>query len=510
MAEERKLTGLEEEALEAAERVDDLNRSSEPPKLENGKWDPNMDSQDLDKLTLDSSQKTKGILFLLVFSAIGLFLFFGNVTVNGSSTNAFGAVYNGFINLFGSAIWWVLLLIIIGNFCCHIYFRYIKGGKVQNAFADVYNHDGWVKTVLYALGVVYAVIWTMYVALGRTDMPQIIVSDATGGNVFPPIVKGVFGIILMGAVCMPFLLNYGLLEIIGAVLEPIMRPLFKTPGKAALDATSSFVSSSSLGVLITNRLWKNKVYTEKECVAIMTGFSAVSIGFAYLVIDTAGCSSQWAKIYAISFVMVFLIEMVLVRVWPITKKTDIYIDGTVQTPEMRKNEARYSLQTLPRGVMRGVKRAAISKGPVLDIIDSVKDSVLVLPQVLTSLAAIGLTGMILAEYTPVFDWLGYIFRPLMILMRVPDVSAIAPSMPVGIAEMFLPVLVMAGKTVEISFQARVYVCLVSMCQIIFFSETGTVMLATRSPVKFWELCIMFVERTIMAMIFAAAAIHLFF
>ena len=53
-----------------------------------------------------------------------------------------------------------------------------------------------------------------------------------------------------------------------------MRPLFKVPGKAALDAScDSFVSSSSLGVLITNRLWKNNVYTEKEMVAIMTGFS---------------------------------------------------------------------------------------------------------------------------------------------------------------------------------------------------------------------------------------------
>ncbi|MBQ8151192.1 MAG: YjiH family protein [Firmicutes bacterium] len=468
-----------------------------------------MDSRDLDKISLTGSQRTKGIAFLVFFSALGLFLCFGNVTVGGSSTNAFGAVYNGFINLFGGAIWWIILIIILGNLGAHVYFRYIKKGQVQNAFADVYNHDGWVKTCLYVLGSIYAVTWTLFVSLGM-DMPEIIVGDATGGNVFPPIVKGVFGIILMGAVCMPFLLNYGLLEIIGAILEPIMRPLFKTPGKAALDATSSFVSSSSLGVLITNRLWKNKIYTEKECVAIMTGFSAVSIGFAYLVIDTAGCSSQWAKIYAISFVMVFLIEMILVRVWPINKKKDVYIDGTVQTPDMRKNEARYSLQTLPRGVMRGVKRAGISKGPVRDIWDSVRDSVLVLPQVLTMLSAIGLTGMILAEYTPIFDIIGYAFRPLMMVLQVPDIEAIASSMPVGIAEMFLPVLVMAGKTVEISFQAKVYVCLVSMCQIIFFSETGTVMLATRSPVKFWELCVLFLWRTLIAMVFAAIAIHIFF
>lgn len=480
-----------------------------PPKLEDGTWDPNMDSRDLDRISLTPKQRIRGIIFLIVFSGIGLFIFFGKLPTEDGSSNAFGVIYNAFVDLFRGSIWWIILALIILNFVSHVYFHYIKKGKVDNAFANTYNNDGWVKTILYALGIVYIVCWTLQTSLG-IDMPQVIVGDSTGGNVFPPIVKGVFGILLMGAVCMPFLLNYGLLEIIGALLEPIMRPLFKVPGKAALDATSSFVSSSSLGVLITNRLWKNKIYTEKECVAIMTGFSAVSIGFAYLVISTAKCGDQWAKIYAISFVMVFLIEMVCVRIWPISKKSDYYIDGSLQTPEMRKNEAYYSMQTLPRGVSRAVKRAGISKGLPRDILDSLKDSILVLPQVLTMLAAIGLSGMILAQYTPVFDILGYVFRPIMQIMQVPDSSQIAASMPVGIAEMFLPVLVMMGKGVAISFKARVYVCLVSMCQIIFFSETGTVMLATGSPVKFWELCVEFVERTIIAMILAAIVIHLFF
>ena len=120
--------------------------------------------------------------------------------------------------------------------------------------------------------------------------------------------------------------------------------------------------------------------------------------------------------------------------------------------------------------------------------------------------------MIIAEYTPIFTWLGYIFQPLLMDCQVPDAAAIAPSMPVGLAEMFLPVLVMNGTaaTVAISYQARVFVCLVSMVQIIFFSETATVMLATKSPIKFWELLVCFLERTIVAIPMAAVAIHLLF
>ena len=77
--------------------------------------------------------------------------------------------------------------------------------------------------------------------------------------------------------------------------------------------------------------------------------------------------------------------------------------------------------------------------------------------------------------------------------------------------MFLPVLVMNGTaaTVAISYQARVFVCLVSMVQIIFFSETATVMLATKSPIKFWELLVCFLERTIVAIPMAAVVIPCF-
>ena len=146
----------------------------------------------------------------------------------------------------------------------------------------------------------------------------------------------------------------------------------------------------------------------------------------------------------------------------------------------------------------------------MEVKNSLKDSLLVLPQVLTMLSAIGVSGLILAEYTPVFKWLGYIFQPLLVLFRIPDVSAIAPSIPVGIAEMFLPVLVMMGSGVTVCVKARAFVVLVSMVQIIFFSETATVMLATKSPIKFWEIVVCFLERTLIAIPLASLVVHILF
>ena len=86
----------------------------------------------------------------------------------------------------------------------------------------------------------------------------------------------------------------GLVSTVNQIRFPTADP---PAAKAALDATASFVSSSSLAVIITSRLYRQKVYTKREAVAVATCFSAVSIGFAYLVISTAGVAQHLSLIH---------------------------------------------------------------------------------------------------------------------------------------------------------------------------------------------------------------------
>ena len=65
---------------------------------------------------------------------------------------------------------------------------------------------------------------------------------------------------------MPFLLNYGIVDFIGSLMEPLMRPVFKIPGRGAVNAIASFVSSASVGVLITSKLYQNCLLYTSRCV----------------------------------------------------------------------------------------------------------------------------------------------------------------------------------------------------------------------------------------------------
>src|SRR5690606_14712239 len=100
------------------------------------------------------------------------------------------------------------------------------------------------------------------------------------------IVISVTTIVPIGSIFLAFLVNYGLMQFIGVFMQPIMKPIWKTPGRSAIDAVASFVGSYSLALLITNRVYKEGKYSGKEAAIIATGFSTVSATFMVIVADT--------------------------------------------------------------------------------------------------------------------------------------------------------------------------------------------------------------------------------
>ena len=53
-------------------------------------------------------------------------------------------------------------------------------------------------------------------------------------------------IFAIAALLLPLLLDFGLLEFVGALLTKIMRPVFKIPGRAAVDCFTSWIGDGTL------------------------------------------------------------------------------------------------------------------------------------------------------------------------------------------------------------------------------------------------------------------------
>lgn len=471
--------------------------------------DRNLDLEDLTVLDSFSLSKTNfrtAIFKALLFTAVAIFIFFVPVNINGKTDIVFGVIYNSLQEFTGNVGLWFITIITILTALTSIYGKWIaKEGRLYN----FYRGDSVIHPVLYVIGAIFATLYTLDHTTSFVG-PEVVVGSSTGGVVIPGVAVAVFWIIFVSSFFMPFLTNYGFIDFIGALMEPLMRPLFKLPGRAAVNALVSFLSSSSVGVLITSKLYRRGVYTEKEAVLVATGFSAVSVGFAYMVINTAGLEDHFAFVYLSSSLMALLISAVMARIPPFNRKRDIYPNGHVQTEADLKAGRSPDKGIVKTGIDRAAKKAYTAPSLVSEIKSSLMDSVHVIPKVLTTIAVIGTGALIIAETTPVFDYLGKLFLPLLHLLRVPDAQMIAASFPLGIAEMFLPVLLIAENVDKIHIGARFLVTSVSIAQIIFFAETVVVMMSAGLPIKLWELAVAFFERTILGIIFGAIIMHIFF
>ncbi|AFS79414.1 nucleoside recognition domain-containing protein [Gottschalkia acidurici 9a] len=467
------------------------------------------DPKILDSIELNKSDYRKGLITSIIFTAIAIFVFFVPVSFNGKQGQIpFGIIYTGVQNILGNFGLAIVAIVIAGNAILSIYGKYIAK---EGTLYEYYKNDSIIHPILYSIGGVYIVMFVLNALLG-VPAPEIIIGAKTGQMVIPPIVYGVACIIPVGAFFVPFLIEYGCIDFLGIILEPLMRPLFRTPGKSAVDAVASFVGSASMAVIITSRMYKSNNYTEKESSIVSTCFSAVSVGYASLMIGTAGLGEQFSKVYFSSFFLAFIIAAIMCRIPPLSRKKEVFYNGRPQTDEDREAEAKLEIspRMLKVGIDRAAKKAWISGNIFYRIKDSLIGGLAIVPKVITLLCAIGTTSMILVEYTELFTWLGYIFYPLVKLVGVSNALEVAPSIVAGITDPFIPILIISDKVDIIAEAARYFLCLVAMVQIIYVSETAVVIMTTGIKLSFKEIMIIFIERTLIAIPFAALFMHILY
>ena len=126
---------------------------------------------------------------------------------------------------------------------------------------------------------------------------------------------------------------------------------------------------------------------------------------------------------------------------------------------------------------------------------------------LPSVVAIGTTVLILAEFTPFFEVITKPLVPVLELMQIPEAKLAAPAFLVGFADLYLPAVI--GKSIE-SEMTRFIIACVSITQIIYMTEVGTLILKSKIPLQIGELFLIFVLRTAITLPIITAIAHLIY
>jgi nucleoside recognition membrane protein YjiH len=418
------------------------------------------------------------------YSLVGAFVFFVPFRAQGRDTIALDHMVTAVTTRLPDLVpYYALALIIVGAA-----FPLVTGRWRKSTIDGVF-------TVAKLVGAVVGVMLVFDFG------PSWLFEPDLGPFLFDKLVVPVGLLVPIGAVFLALLVGYGLLEFIGVMLQPVMRPVWRTPGRSAIDAVASFVGSYSLGLLITNRVYREGKYSEREAMVIATGFSTVSATFMVVVATTLDLMGSWNTYFWSTLAITFLVTAVTVRIWPLSRIQDTYFEGAVPQPEADVHGRRLSHAWEEA-------RATVSAAPPLpvNIVRHLRDGVVMAMAILPSILSIGLLGLLLATYTPVFDWLGYAFYPVTWLLQVPEPLLVAKASALGVAEMFLPALLVVEATTTVKF----VVAVVSVSQVIFFSALVPCLVATDIPLSIPKLLVIWFERVVLTLVLAIPLAFLLF
>ncbi|OQP00990.1 histidine transporter [Geobacillus sp. 44C] len=416
-----------------------------------------------------------------IYSAIGIFMFFVPVQIGETSSIMLDHIVSWIRMQFPTLVPYYALIV-------------IALGAVYPFYTKTWNKDvvAIVFSLLKVLGLMVAIMLMFKIG------PSWLFKPDMGPFLYDKLVISVGLLVPIGSIFLALLVGYGLLEFVGVLMQPVMRPIWKTPGRSAIDAVASFVGSYSLGLLITNKVFKEGKYTIKEAAIIATGFSTVSVTFMVVVAKTLGLMNIWNTYFWVTFFVTFVVTAITVRLWPLSKMSDDYYDGKGDPEE--KVTGNY----LKEAWSEAMKAVQHSKGLWTNVWENFRDGFIMTMSILPSIMSVGLIGLLLAEYTPLFDWLGYLFYPFTLLLQIPEPLLAAKASAIEIAEMFLPALLVT----EAPLVTKFIIAVVSISAILFFSAVIPCILATEIPISIPKLLVIWAERTILTLIIATPIAYL--
>ena len=435
-------------------------------------------------------------LTFIIPSLIGVLLFMIPLSFNGEVTIPIAILAGTFRDLLGESIPYITTAIIVLAATGSVLAKFIP---IKSPFFQALFNVNIAWLIARVLGAIFAVMTLFQIG------PEWIWSADTGGMLLFDLLPVLLPIFLFAGLLLPLLLNFGLLELCGALFAKVMRPLFKLPGRSSVNCVTSWLGDGTIGVLLTSKQYEEGFYTKREAAIIGTTFSVVSITFSLVIISQVGLGNMFIPFYLTVTLSGLIAAIIMPRIPPLSRKPDTYYneghhrehdesipDGyTSFTWGLKLAKERASQTTGLKGFLKG------GAANVLDLWLGV------LPIVM----AMGTLALIVATFTPFFKYIGLPFVPVLEFLQIPEAQAASETILIGFADMFLPSVLASGIESEMT---RFIVAALSVTQLIYMSEVGGILLGSKIPISFRDLVFIFIERTIITLPIITLIAHLLF
>lgn len=434
--------------------------------------------------TIPTFRSSKNVAKMWIFTIIGIVYFMVPFKVNGETTMCVsyleGLATEYIPNMPGILAWLMAAFAIISIIASTIMKNKIKNDFIKGTF------EVGLTGILWRISGAVVILMAYY-----QKGPEFITSEYTGGLLAFELIPMLFMLFLLALTFVALLTDFGGLELLGGLLMPLFKPLFRLSGKAAVLSLVSYIGSGTTGMIVTDNAHRHGQFTTKEANIIVLCFAIVSfpVTFAYPT-GIAGLKVEYFPPLAICLILCTVVcGVILSRIPPISKKPNTYYDETPYK-EDEKTEGR---SRMSMAYENALKKAEIAPSFGKLTKEGLKEFFGFTVEIFPLIIVIATGVLAISEYTPIFNYIAMPIAPALEAMGLPEAVQAAPSFILGFADLFLPFITAATVTSQLT---KFVICAVAIMQIYCMSEGAVVLMKSSMKINFGNLVAIFVMRTV--------------
>jgi nucleoside recognition membrane protein YjiH len=458
----------------------------------------NISKQSKAEILSDNSSSLRNYIKFLLPSLVGIGLFLTPVTYDGKQTIVVGVLANGLMAWLGEMLPLIITIIFVLSGLISFVVSVFKPRSLASfEFTQEVFNTTWIWLSLRILG---GVLCTMtYLQLG----PEWVISADTGQVAYIDIAGIILCIIFVANILLPLLTDFGFFEFVGTMISRIFQAIFGLPGRASLDALTSWIGDSSIGTILTIRQYESGHYSAREAAVVVTNFSAVSLPFTVVIAQTASIDDKFVLFYMVVAICGIVAALITPRLPPLSGLANSFYQREAREAPPQGPSGSLFRQSLNAALYRAEhapsvkQQLSITGRSIFDI------SFAVLPVAMT----IEVLVLIVYYHTSVLQWISAPMVYVLQILQLPEADAAAAGTLVGFFDQFIPAIVSTNIDSPIT---RFVLAGLSVTQLIYMAENGLLILRSKIPISVPQLASIFLIRTIIVLPILSVAAHLIY
>lgn len=427
----------------------------------------------------------KNIAKMIILTAIGIFYYMIPFKFDGEITMAIAVLENAIMD---NISFYPMLVTFFSAFLViiSVYFSIFRKEPLKNEYLRELFQVSYLALLWRIAGAAILILAAYNIG------PEFIWNENTGGFLQSYLIPALLLLFAFALMFISLLLDFGGIEVLGGILQPIFKPLFKLSGSAALMSLVSWFGSGTTGMILTDKAHKKNELTTRDSNLIVFGFAIISFPVTFIYsTGLGGLEVKYFPYLTLTIILCTLVtSFIIVRIPPVSKKSAKYLNGSEKVDVNHDGKTRFK-RTLDLALDKA------SKGPSLFkmIGEGLKETFAIAVEVFPLITVIATVVLVLSNYTTVFDILAAPIAPILETMGLPEASTAAPSFFTGFADLILPFLGSATVTSQLT---KFVIGVVAIIQVYCMSEGGVILMKSSLDIKFKDLVIVFILKTVIS------------